>query len=429
MGRFRTDTWDSDNFLEFSEKTISMSVDIIGKYSHKAPPGLNLSHCVSGGEALQERIPLVKPDAHCDPIGNYGTLWIQAEFEYTPSMNQEDKSMAGLKAAVIGCGAIAQNCHLLGYQKSKACDLIAAVDPCEARRKEAEKIFGVPRTYSTAEALFENEQPDVVSICTPNRFHAAQAILALEHGCHVLCEKPLCLTLADARRIQKARDKAGTIFMTAFTHRLFRGNITAKKILDKGEIGKPFMIRVRFAHEGPQPGWAMSDWFYNPDLAGGGAMLDMGIHAIDLAHYYIGPITSISATIKTLVKKIRVEDNAVLLLEFEQNCLGYIEVGWTSKPGFAGVEIYGTEGTIIFDYLKGLSVLRGKTSPDGTVKTSWRVADKHPTQGGWEVEIDYFLRHVRKGIQPEASLEAGIQGLAVALAAYHSAQTGKRVKI
>ncbi|MFH1743616.1 MAG: Gfo/Idh/MocA family oxidoreductase [bacterium] len=337
--------------------------------------------------------------------------------------------MAKLKAAVIGCGAIAQHCHIPGYLGNKGCELVAAADPSGARRKEAKEKFGVPRTYTSAETLFKRETPDVVSICTPNRFHAEQAVMALEHGCHVLCEKPLCLSMAEAQRIKRAKEKSGAVLMTAFTHRLFRGNQKAKQIIEKGDIGDPFMIRVRFAHGGPQPGWAMSDWFYNPELSGGGAMLDMGIHAIDLATYLLGPITAVSARVATLAKPIKVDDNAVMILEFGRKCLGYIEVGWTSKPGYTGAEIYGSEGSMFVDYSKGFSVLRGRTMPDGTVKSSWRTIDKKPATGGWAIEVDYFLRHVRKGIQPDASLEAGMDALAVALAAYKSAKTGKRVKI
>ena len=337
--------------------------------------------------------------------------------------------MAKMKAAVIGCGAIAQHCHLAGYRKSKSCELVAVADPVKARRTEAAEKFGVSRIYRSAEELFQHETPDVVSICSPNAFHADHAVMALQHGCHVLCEKPLCLSMVEARRITRAREKAGTIFMTAFTNRLYRGNQRAKRILDKGEIGEPFMIRIRFAHGGPQPGWAMSDWFYNLQLAGGGALLDMGIHAIDLAAYFLGPITAVSACVGTLVKKVPVDDNAVLILEFDGKRLGYVEVGWTSKAGFVGTEIHGSEGTMVIDYVHGLTVLRGRTSPDGSIKTKTRIADKSPLTGGWEVEVDYFLRHVRKGVQPEAGLEAGVKALKVAIAAYKSDKTGKRVKV
>lgn len=334
-----------------------------------------------------------------------------------------------LRAAVVGCGSIAQHCHLPGYAKDKSCDIVAVVDPSPARLREVKKDFEIGKAYRDWERMFDREEFDVVSICTPNALHASQAIAALKKGAHVLCEKPLCLSMAEARRIQKAHAKSGTVFMTGFTHRFMTGNQKAKTILQKGEIGKPFMIRSRFAHSGPIPDWAKSDWFHFKKPAGGGALLDMGIHSIDIVQYLLGPITAVSAQIGNLVKDIEVDDNALMLLEFDGTMMGYIEVGWTSKPGFAGTEVYGSDGTMFIDYLQGLKVLKGRTTPDGKTKLAWRTADKNPTKGGWDVEVGEFLKSVRKGVQPAESLEAGISALAVALAAYRSAKEGRRVTI
>ncbi len=91
-------------------------------------------------------------------------------------------------------------------------------------------------------------------------------------------------------------------------------------------------------------------------------MFDMGIHAIDLCLWLFGPVRAVSGRAATLIKKIEVDDNAVMLLDFKNGALGYIEVGWTSKPGFSGLEIYGTEGSLICDYINGLKLCGGKAS-------------------------------------------------------------------
>ena len=334
-----------------------------------------------------------------------------------------------LRAGVIGCGAIAQHCHLPGYAKEDNCELVAVADPSRVRGKALQEEFGVANYYPKWEKMLEKEELDVVSICTPNAFHAAQAIAALNKGINVLCEKPLCLNMCEAKRIQKAHQKSGVVFMTGFTHRFMAGNIKAKKVLERGDIGEPFMFRCRFAHTGPQPGWAHSRWFYDKPKAGGGALLDMGIHAIDIAHFLLGPIQSVSASIGTLIKKIDVDDNAVMALEFEENMLGYIEVGWTSPSGFAGVEINGTEGSIVVDYKGVASVERGKNLPDGTRTLKSRTLAKNPTDGGWAVEVGEFLKYVRKGVEPPESLQAGIDALAVALAVDRSAKEGRKVTV
>ncbi|MBN2329117.1 MAG: Gfo/Idh/MocA family oxidoreductase [Candidatus Omnitrophica bacterium] len=337
--------------------------------------------------------------------------------------------MKKLRAAVIGCGAIAHHCHIPGYLKNRSVELAALVDPSPKNRRIACDTFGVEKAYKSVEQLFQKEEIDVVSVASPNVFHADHAVAALNHGCHVLCEKPLALSMKEARAIESAAKKAGTIFMVAFSNRLYRGNIKAKQRLDKGAVGNPYMIRIRFAHQGPMSGWAMSNWFYAPDKAGGGALFDMGIHAIDLAAYYFGPIRRVNAMTATLEKKISLEDVAIMQFEFDNGLLGYAESGWTSKQGFAGVEIHGSEAALIVDYVEGAYLLSGETTPSGKRVMRKKMFDKTPLVGGWDVEIDHFIRAVRKGEQPNMDLAAGVQSLKVALAAYESAKKGKTVVI
>lgn len=337
--------------------------------------------------------------------------------------------MKKLRAGVVGCGAIAHHCHIPGYQNNKSCELVAVADPDTKNRETAMEKFGVPKGYASVEDMLDEENLDCVSIGSPNKFHAEHAIYAIKSGCHVLCEKPLCMSMKDARAIMRAAEKSDKIFMTAFTHRLYKGNEKAKRLVEKGEIGDPFMIRIRFAHQGPMAGWAMSDWFFNADKAGGGALFDMGIHGIDLATSYMGRIEKVNAMVATLQHEIELDDNAILQFTFENGALGYLEVGWTSKVGFFGVEIYGSEGALVVDYLGEAYVLTGKTLPSGKRQVRRRVIEKEPGQGGWDVEIDYFVRAIKKGEQPEIGLEAGVHALEVALGAYESSRKGKTVSL
>ncbi|MCP4641940.1 MAG: Gfo/Idh/MocA family oxidoreductase, partial [bacterium] len=178
-----------------------------------------------------------------------------------------------LKVAVIGGGAIAQGCHMPGYAKSKAADLAAFADPVAKRHKEVTQLFPGLRGYKDYKEMLKTEQPDVVSVCTPNKYHAECTIAALRAGCHVLCEKPMAATLKEADRMTAAASKARKKLMIGFTHRLFTGPMQCKELLRRKALGKPFMIRVRFAHGGPYPGWAKdAKSFYDPKIAIGGAM-------------------------------------------------------------------------------------------------------------------------------------------------------------
>jgi predicted dehydrogenase len=334
-----------------------------------------------------------------------------------------------LRAGVIGCGAIAQHCHLPGYAKNPHVVLAAAADVDPARLEEVRPKFGVKSVYRDYRKMLDKEDLDLVSICTPNYLHADCTIAAAEHGCHILLEKPMALTMRDAKRMAEAARKNRVRMMLGFTHRFKRGNQEAKSLIDRGVIGKPFMVRIRFAHEGPSPGWAMSDWFYTPRKAGGGACLDMGIHAYDLCRYFLGPVTAVQADIKTLIKDIRVDDNAVLMFEFASGALGYVEVGWTSKPGFLGCEIYGTKGSIIVDYERGLDLVAGRAGADYAGGTQRRTLKLNVNEGGWAVEVTQFVDCIRTGKPFRAGIAEGISSLRVALAGYEASKTGRKVRI
>jgi predicted dehydrogenase len=221
--------------------------------------------------------------------------------------------------------------------------------------------------------------------------------------------------------------------MVAFSHRFFLANEAAKKAIAKGVIGKPFMIRVRYAHTGPYPGWAQTDWFYSKKKAGGGAMLDMGIHAIDMAQYLIGPVESVQAQVKTLRKNIQVDDNAVVLMDFgrEAACLGYIEVGWTSPSGFAGIEVYGDKGSIRLELGKEGIINRGVNKPDGTIERREEVLKGFNALGHWPLQMETFIKYCldKKTVVGVPGIEEGQSSLAVAIAAVESSETGKRVKV
>ena len=334
------------------------------------------------------------------------------------------------RIGIIGAGSIAQHSHMPGYAGNASVDLVAFADPVKARHREVAKLFPGMKGYTDHREMLAKEQLDVVSVCTPNKFHAECTINALKAGCHVLCEKPMAASLREADRMMETAKKARKKLMVGFTHRLMTGPAKCKEMLQKKALGKPFMIRVRFAHGGPYPGWAKeAKSFYDPEIAVGGAMFDMGIHAIDLALWLFGPAAGVMARTGTLIKKIAVDDNAVLGIEFQNGALGYIEVGWTSKPGFSGLEIYGTEGSLICDYANGLKLCGGRASAGSDSVSTWKMLDEKPSSGGWSVEIDYWMNIVKGKEKLTMDGNAGHAALALALAAYKSSRTGKWVAL
>ncbi len=334
------------------------------------------------------------------------------------------------QVGIIGAGAIAQGAHMPGYAGVESAEMVAFTDIAKARHPEVLEKYPQMRAYTDYREMLKNEKLDVVSVCTPNRFHATHAIAALEAGCHVLCEKPMAATLKETEVMEAAAKAAKKKLMIGFTHRLYTGTRKCKELLQQKALGKPFMIRVRFAHGGPYPGWAKDpNTFYDPKTAVGGAMLDMGIHAIDLTQWLFGPVVSVMARTETICKKIEVDDNAVMILTFQSGALGYIECGWTSKPGFLGLEIYGTEGSLICDYIKGLQMVGGKASAGADSSSEWKVIDDQPTRGGWAIELAEWIDIVAGKKKLDIDAAVGRSALAVALAAYKSSKTGKAVSI
>lgn len=334
--------------------------------------------------------------------------------------------MAKLRAAVIGAGAIAQHCHLPGYQRHPDVEIAAIAEIDAARGRQAAERFGAGCVYGDYREMLDKVKPDMVSVCTPNYLHHEMATEVARRGIALLLEKPVATSLAQALQIRQAVQAGGAPCMVGFTHRFLDGNIRARDIILEGRIGQPFMIRVRFAHRGPQPGWAMSDWFYRRDKSGGGAMLDMGIHAMDLCHYLLGPIEAVFGLVGTLRKPIEVDDNAVVGLKFANGrAFGYIEVGWTSRPGFTGVEIYGDEGTILVDYGRGVELILGSAAPDGTAGDSRQMLDVQATAGGWTREMEAFINCVRDRKPLPITIDDGVAATAVADAIRQSAATGQ----
>lgn len=335
------------------------------------------------------------------------------------------------RVGVIGVGAIAQNAHIPGYVASKHCQVVAVADP-EKKCVDMCRKAGLPigTVYTDYQEMLKKEELDVVSVCTPNCFHKEMAVAVAKAGCTMLLEKPIALTMPDALAIQKAVTANKVRVMTSFTHRFNPLNIAARKALLAGKIGTPQMIRIRFVHGGPFPGWAKTDWFYNPKLAGGGGGLDMGIHAYDLARWYIGPVTAVQGMVKTLRKKIAVDDSCHALLDFGGKCIGHIEAGWTGGNGFSGVEIVGDTGSLLVNYRANEArIIVSNATPSGTSKTKESILLKNPSLGSWVAQMKYFSTTLVNGKTFTPDVSDGVESLRIALAAFASEKTGKRVAI
>ncbi|WP_303054775.1 Gfo/Idh/MocA family protein [Victivallis vadensis] len=335
--------------------------------------------------------------------------------------------MKKLKIGVLGAGAIARASHIPGYAADGRCELAAIADVSPESLAAVREKWRFSREYSDCSELITREKLDLVSICLPNKFHARYAVEALEAGCDVILEKPVAVSLDEALAIREAQQRTGRQVAVCFSHRFNSMVQAAHTALATGAIGKPYMIRIRFAHNGPYPGWAVSDWFYNPEIAGGGAVLDMGIHAIDLARWLIGEVTQVTAFTGTLRKSIAVEDNMTALLRFGRTAMGYLDCGWTSCAGFSGIEVMGDNGAVTVDYAAGETrQATGVARPDGSIEMQNSVI---ATCGdsAWKCQMAGFIAEKMENRPFSAGIDEGIAALRIALAIYESSQNNRTV--
>ena len=243
--------------------------------------------------------------------------------------------------------------HLPEYAGREDVEIAALYNRTRSKAEEAQKKYGGVVCNSVEELVAMDL--DAVSVCTANASHAHDAILALQSGKHVLCEKPMDVTLYKCIAMVEEAKKAGKLLMIAQNQRFSAAHVKARELIKAGEIGKILSFETKFGHSGSER-WTGSDdtWFFKKTDAGMGALADLGIHKTDLIHYLTGEaITEVYAHTATLDKKypdgnlIDVEDNAWCIYRLNNNATGTMHVSWTDYGReYNSIVVHGTEGTI-----------------------------------------------------------------------------------
>ena len=261
--------------------------------------------------------------------------------------------MKKLKIGIIGCGQICRVRHAPEYQENPSAALTGFYDMDFRRAQRMAQEFG-GTAYDSLEALLSSGV-DAVSVCSANVDHCRSAVLSLEHGCDVLCEKPMAVTLADCEAMLEAAHRTGRRLLIGHNQRLTPAHQEARRLIREGAIGKVLTFHTTFGHGGPESWTGVKDpWFFHRGPAVLGAAADLGIHKIDLINYLTDDlIVEGEAKLLTLDKKlpdgspIQVDDNAIFLLRTQGGALGIAHASWT----FYGQEdnstvIYGSKGIL-----------------------------------------------------------------------------------
>jgi 1,5-anhydro-D-fructose reductase (1,5-anhydro-D-mannitol-forming) len=329
---------------------------------------------------------------------------------------------------ILGAGKIAERQMAPAIAQARDQQLVAVMQRDLAQAQQFAAKHGAARAYTTVEALLADTAVNAVYVATPPYLHAEHTIQTAEQGKHVLCEKPMALNTQQAQQMIDACRANHVQLMICYYQRYNARHQQIKRLLDERALGQVTAMRVNFSdYFPPQPGF----WHHDPAISGGGPLMDLGIHCLDLVYYLGGPIVEVCALMDTLIAPSSVEDTATLLLKLANGAQAVVTSHWSTanfNPNQSNVlEIYGTEGSI------QAAPIQAKDSA-GTLKllTAAGVQDFSIAPGGQRPHVallEDFARALANNTPVPVPGEAGLAGLAVIEAAYASARAGRRVKL
>jgi inositol 2-dehydrogenase len=303
--------------------------------------------------------------------------------------------------------------------------LVAVADTNGAVAREVASQFDVPRSYEEPSQLIADKGVDAVVIVSPTHTHRDLVVAALEAKKPTFCEKPPALTLSECNAMADAEQRSGTFFQMGFMRRFDPGYAAAKRQIDEGRIGRPVVFKSTSRDPFPP-----SIEYANPKSSGG-ILIDMGIHDIDLARWFMGDVGSVQAVGATLVfpelATVGDRDNVIATLTFADGRLGVIDL---TRNGFYGydisTELLGPEGTIRIGYIREtpLLVMTRNSVAHDTVPYFMERFER-----AYTLQLENFAENVLGGRPAPITIRDGVEALRVAVAATRACDTGQRVDV
>jgi predicted dehydrogenase len=341
-----------------------------------------------------------------------------------------------VRIGLLGCGFVA-TFYMQGLSEVPDQQVVVVYGRDKHKAQEFATTWHIPDFSDDMASVAARPDVDLLLIALPNAVHLEAARLAASNKKHVVCTKPLARNAEEARQMLEVVQQAGILHGYAETEVFSPAVIRAKSLIDDGAVGRVLTVRSREAHSGPH-----APHFWDAELAGGGALLDMGCHTIEAARYFIGkeikPV-EVLAWGDTLVHtdKTSAEDNAIVLLRFEDGALAQSELSWTARGSLdLRNEVYGTEGSIFTDVTRATPInafVRG---------TSSYLLEKAESNSGWifplpdearvygyHEEMKHFVESVARGEMPRETFIDGVAVNTIIDAAYQSIREHRWVPI
>jgi predicted dehydrogenase len=340
---------------------------------------------------------------------------------------------------VIGAGGIADRRTIPeGLMPCPDATLVAVQDVAEDRVQAVADKYGVQAVYTSEYDLLSDPNVQAVYIATPSHLHHGQVMAAAEAGKHVLCEKPLALTLAECEEMVEECSARGVKFGVNFMMRFHSCHAALKQMIEAGDLGTLVMGRAELTcWYPPLPGAFRQD----PALGGGGSFIDMGNHCVDLLEQFFGKVREVKCTTGNLVQNYASEDTAVAMLQFENGAVGVVDALFNVPDAAArnALEVYGSKGSV---YARGTigqgsagqlhAVLekgdKGYDAAQARDDAGEQIIEP-PVVNIYEAHIQAFCDAIAKDTPPPIPGEDGIWSHKVIEACYESARTGCAVKV
>jgi 1,5-anhydro-D-fructose reductase (1,5-anhydro-D-mannitol-forming) len=327
--------------------------------------------------------------------------------------------MDNLRWGVIGFGSFADVAMGPAITNTPGHTLFAITGRDRMRVDRFAKKYGVEHSFTSASDLVSTPDLDAVYVATPNNQHCEHTILAAEHGLHVLCEKPMAVSLEEARRMTESCTANGVKLMIGNMMRFNPCHRWVKHIIREGVLGSVTEAKATFEYHLSDEG---SPWRLDPEVGGGGAIMDVGVHCIDLLRYLLGAeVTRVGAFVDTGSYPFPADISAIMMLMFDSGAFGTVSVSFINKHPLNRVEIRGTEGSLVSEgtlWRDSAGRVSVETSSSKQIyESSLKVPDPY------RLQIEHFAGCIKNDTEPIISGSEGLKDLAVCLAAYKSHET------
>jgi predicted dehydrogenase len=340
-----------------------------------------------------------------------------------------------LNVGIVGCGLIGRRRAQVAHaSENEQVAVVADVD-LDAAMSLANETDS--RATADWQKVVDDPVVDIVVVATPNRFLMPVAVAALGAGKHVLCEKPPGRNLSETKAMVEAARQYGRVLKVGFNHRYHPAIWKAHKLLEQGVIGEIMYGRAVYGHGG-RPGYDQ-EWRADPELSGGGEMLDQGVHIVDLFRWFMGEFASVLASSATYYWSLgsfgdgrQLEDNAFAILQTPHGQIAQLHTSWTQWKNRFSFEVFGQDGFLSIEGLGGSygaeTLTVGRRRPESGPPILETFTFEGP-DNSWQLEWSDFIGAVRDGHEPLSSGEDALGTMAVIAAFYKSASSGESAPV